>query len=149
MRLAGKVALVTGASRGIGRAIAIRLTASGAVVAVHYGSGRVEAEATTHAVEAAGGSAVLVQADLAAPGAGARLAADLGRALSDRFGSPALDILRGPPPYEATCRAWTDDPSRFRYDPTHFTSGLNTKIVYLTFGVIRILIQASVFHVSH
>ena len=37
-----------------------------------------------------------------------------------------LRTLRGLTPYEATCRAWADDPSRFRYDPTHSTSGLNT-----------------------
>ena len=37
-----------------------------------------------------------------------------------------LKTLRGLTPYEATCRAWADDPSRFRYDPTHLTSGLNT-----------------------
>jgi transposase InsO family protein len=37
-----------------------------------------------------------------------------------------LKTLRGPTPYEAICKAWGDKPDRFRYDPTHFTSGLNT-----------------------
>ena len=37
-----------------------------------------------------------------------------------------LRTLRGLTPYEATCRAWADNPDQFRYDPTHLTSGLNT-----------------------
>ena len=38
-----------------------------------------------------------------------------------------LKTLRGLTPYEATCRACSDDPSRFRYDPTHLTVRLTTK----------------------
>jgi transposase InsO family protein len=37
-----------------------------------------------------------------------------------------LKTLRGLTPYEAICKAWADKPASFRYDPTHFTSGLNT-----------------------
>ena len=37
-----------------------------------------------------------------------------------------LKTLRGITPYERVCKAWADDPDRFRYDPTHLTSGLNT-----------------------
>jgi IS30 family transposase len=37
-----------------------------------------------------------------------------------------LKTLRGLTPYECICNAWADDPARFRYDPTHLTSGLNT-----------------------
>jgi len=37
-----------------------------------------------------------------------------------------LKTLQGLTPYERICKAWADDPSRFRYDPTHLTSGLNT-----------------------
>ena len=36
-----------------------------------------------------------------------------------------LKTLRGITPYERVCKAWADDPDRFRYDPTHLTSGLN------------------------
>jgi 3-oxoacyl-[acyl-carrier protein] reductase len=64
--LAGKTALVTGASRGIGRASAIALAKSGAKVLVHYGRGAAEAEAVVAGIEAAGGRAMAVAADLAA-----------------------------------------------------------------------------------
>jgi hypothetical protein len=37
-----------------------------------------------------------------------------------------LKTLRGITPYERICKDWADDPSRFRHDPTHLTSGLNT-----------------------
>jgi hypothetical protein len=36
-----------------------------------------------------------------------------------------LKTLRGLTPYEAICKAWADQPQRFRYDPAHLTSGLN------------------------
>ena len=64
MRLDGKVALITGASRGIGRAIAQRLGREGAAVVVNYSGNLEAARATVAAVEAAGGRAVPVQADV-------------------------------------------------------------------------------------
>ncbi|WP_369179336.1 SDR family oxidoreductase [Streptomyces mutabilis] len=67
--LAGRTALVTGASRGIGRGIAERLGRDGARVAVHYGRNGAAARETVAAIEAAGGSAFAIRADLRAPGA--------------------------------------------------------------------------------
>jgi len=64
MTLKGKVALVTGASRGIGRAIAVRLTREGAAVTVNYASRADEARKLVGEIEAAGGKALAVQADV-------------------------------------------------------------------------------------
>jgi len=63
-RLSGKTALVTGASRGIGRASALALAKMGAQVLVHYGSGMTEAEAVVAEIRQAGGRADTVAADL-------------------------------------------------------------------------------------
>ncbi|MFJ6608985.1 SDR family oxidoreductase [Streptomyces sp. NPDC091289] len=70
--LTGKTALVTG-SRGIGRGIAERLGRDGAVVGVHYGSNEAAAVETVAAIEAAGGKAFALGAELGAPGAAAAL----------------------------------------------------------------------------
>jgi 3-oxoacyl-[acyl-carrier protein] reductase len=62
--LKGKIALVTGASRGIGRAIAVRLAKAGASVVVNYSSNPGEAQKTVGQIKAAGGDAFAIQADI-------------------------------------------------------------------------------------
>jgi len=64
MKLQGKVAIVTGGGRDIGRAISIRLAAEGARVAINYCHDRASAEATADTIRAAGGEAIVVQGDL-------------------------------------------------------------------------------------
>ena len=67
--LQGKVALVTGASKGIGAAIARELAARGAAVAVNYSSSKADAEKVVGEIQAAGGKAIAVQANLSEPDA--------------------------------------------------------------------------------
>lgn len=67
-KLTGSTALVTGASRGIGRAIALRLASEGARVGVHYASNQAAAKETVATIEAAGGNAFTIHAELGVPG---------------------------------------------------------------------------------
>ena len=64
MRLSGKVAIVTGASRGIGRQIAIQLAQSGIKVIVNYSSNPVKANEVVKIIEKLGGEAIAVQGDV-------------------------------------------------------------------------------------
>ncbi|GAA1967952.1 SDR family NAD(P)-dependent oxidoreductase [Amycolatopsis minnesotensis] len=90
--LTGKVALVTGGSRGIGRAIAERLARNGALVAVHYGSNEAAAAETVAGIAADGGKAFAVGADLRAVEGVDVLVAALEEELRARR-KPAIDIL--------------------------------------------------------
>jgi 3-oxoacyl-[acyl-carrier protein] reductase len=88
-----KKALVTGASRGIGRAIARRLAAGGALVAVHYGSNEAAALETVQLIEKDGGRAFPVRAELGVPGDVDMLFAGLEAGLSAWTGQVRLDVL--------------------------------------------------------
>ena len=83
-----KTALVTGASRGIGRATAAALARAGAHVLVHYGRSALEAESLVSEIQTEGGIAHAISADLGTPDGAARLAKQVRSIVGDR-----LDVL--------------------------------------------------------
>jgi NAD(P)-dependent dehydrogenase (short-subunit alcohol dehydrogenase family) len=91
--LAGKTALVTGGSRGLGQAMADRLAAAGALVAINFASNRAAADAAVARIEAAGGRAFAIRSKLGGQVAAEALASSLGTELAHRTGSDRLDIL--------------------------------------------------------
>ena len=86
-KLTGKVALVTGASKGIGAATARALAAEGASVVVNYVSGKAGAEKVVEAIQATGGKAVAVKADISKAAEAKALVDDTIKALG------RLDVL--------------------------------------------------------
>jgi 3-oxoacyl-[acyl-carrier protein] reductase len=86
-RLKGKVAVVTGASKGIGAAIATHLAKEGAAVVVNYGSSNEGAERVVAEITRGGGKAIAVQADLSKPADIQRLFAETKKAFE------RLDVL--------------------------------------------------------
>src|SRR6202007_3405626 len=86
--LQDKTALVTGASRGIGRATAAALARAGAHVLVHYGRSAQEAESLVSEIPAKGGRAQAISADLGTPNGAALLAEQVRSIVGDR-----LDVL--------------------------------------------------------
>ena len=88
MTLQGKTALVTGASRGIGRATALALAGAGARVVIHYGKSAQEAESLVSGIRTKGGHADAISADLGTPDGAALLAKQVRSIIGDR-----LDVL--------------------------------------------------------
>ena len=86
--LQNKTALVTGASRGIGRATALALAEAGAHVLIHYGRSAQEAESLVATIQSKGGRADAISADLATPNGASQLAEKVRFIVGDR-----LDVL--------------------------------------------------------
>jgi 3-oxoacyl-[acyl-carrier protein] reductase len=90
--LSGKAALVTGASRGIGRAIAERLARDGALVVVHYGTREAEARDVVESIQARGENAFAIRTEFGVNGVGAEVET-LFRELDATLDDTLLDIL--------------------------------------------------------
>jgi 3-oxoacyl-[acyl-carrier protein] reductase len=113
--LEGRVALVTGASRGIGRAIALELGAAGAAVGVNYRADADAANEVVAAIEAAGGRALAFRADVSDPGAAKELVEVCERDLGE------LDVL--------VCNAGvTRDGLIARLSPEAWTTVIDTNL---------------------
>src|SRR4051794_16277494 len=118
--LAGKIALVTGASRGLGAAIAMRLGAGGAKVAVNTFANPEKAKQVAAKIESSGGKAIVVAGDVRDENAVARMVTEV----KERLGGP-IDILvinaTGPQPFirleDMTWRACLDQLEFFVKSP--------------------------------
>lgn len=149
--LAGKVAIVTGASRGLGRAIAVSLGRRGAAVAVNYFASPDLAAGVVQEVEAAGGRAVAIKADVREEADVAHLVAETSR----HFGGP-VDILvpnaTGPQPFqqieEQTWRSYLDQLEFFVKSPLLLLKEVLPSMKARRWGRV-IQIGSEVFEVGH
>lgn len=91
--LEGKTALVTGASRGLGRAVAEEFAALGALVAINYANNDAAAQDVLNSIESKGGKAFLIKCAQGSYEAAEELTAALDAGLQERTGSTGLDIL--------------------------------------------------------
>jgi 3-oxoacyl-[acyl-carrier protein] reductase len=89
----GKIAVITGASRGIGRAIAIRFGKDGVAVAVHYARNSEAAESTVNVIQRAGGTAFAIGAELKSAASVVKFFEKLDAELNRRVGNNQFDIL--------------------------------------------------------
>ena len=91
--MTGRIALITGASRGLGRSIALHLARGGTHVIGTYLNRRADADAVVAEIEAAGGTAVMLPLDVGDSAAFPAFAATIGEVLRTSFGREQFDVL--------------------------------------------------------
>lgn len=92
-KLRGKIALVTGASRGIGRSIALRLAQEGALVAVHYARNQAAADQVVQEIKNSGGTAFAIGTEFSTFNSIEEFLIQLDAQLTEHTGRPEFDIL--------------------------------------------------------
>jgi len=144
-RLAGKVAVVTGASRGVGRVTAERLAAEGALVAVHYAAEAQAADEVVAGILARGGSAFAVQADFAASDGAAQLWSGFDKGAADFTGDTYVDILVN---NAATSVQATLEETKFEDYERMFAVNVRAPFFLVQQGLARLRDGARVINVS-
>jgi 3-oxoacyl-[acyl-carrier protein] reductase len=137
MKLKNRIAIVTGAARGIGRAIALQLAAAGATVVCNYAASREKAEAVVSEIQAAGGTALACQADVKNLAAVEKMVQDT----LDKFGR--VDILvnnagvnRDQLILQMTAEEWRDVIETNLYGTFHCTRAVTQQMMFQKSGRI-------------
>lgn len=137
MKLKNRIAIVTGAARGIGRAIALQLAAAGATVVCNYAASREKAEAVVSEIQAAGGTAFACQADVKNLAAVEKMVQDT----LDKFGR--VDILvnnagvnRDQLILQMTAEEWRDVIETNLYGTFHCTKAVTQQMMFQKSGRI-------------
>lgn len=120
-----KIALVTGSSRGLGRAIALRLAKEGHAIIIQYNSSQAEAEKVAEKIQNSGGAAFAVQADLSKVASIETMYATIDDVLSKRFASKQFDILVNNAGTAMVREQWTEADFDYQFD-------LNVKGLFFT-----------------
>lgn len=113
-----KVALVTGASRGLGQAIALRLAKDGMVIVVHYGKNQVAAEEVVAKIESLGGEAFAIQAEISEVTSIKAMYEQLDAELTQRTGTARFDVLvnNAGTAIAKPIEEWTEEEFDYQFD---------------------------------
>jgi len=120
-----KVALITGSSRGLGRAMALRLARDGFACIIHYGSNEKEARKVAGEITAGGGKAFIVQADQSKVPAIEKMFETIDREIKAQFNESGLDVLINNAGTAVVKEEWTEADFDYQF-------ALNVKGVFFT-----------------